>query len=62
MKIAEAYQDGNNIYIYLFGGHNTGNYFTKLIFDINHGYIGKIVSDYVTLSTFGSFSENFIGY
>lgn len=61
-RIAEAYQDGNNIYIYLFGGSNAGSYFSKLIFDINKGYIGKIVADYVPLSMYGSFHENFIGY
>gem|GEM_PF-2562984 len=61
-KIAEAYQDGNNIYIYLFGGENAGSYFSKLIFDIDKGYIGKIVTDYYPLSMYGSFHEKFVGY
>ena len=61
-RITEAYQDGENIYIYIFGGVNADSYFAKLIFDINTGYKGKIISDYWPLSQYGSFTEDFIGF
>jgi len=61
-RIAEAYEDGNNIYIYLYGGNAADSYFAKLIFDKSSGYITSIITDYGPLSEYGSFTERFIGY
>jgi len=32
-RATEAYEDGDNIYVYLFGGNAANGYFAKLIFD-----------------------------
>lgn len=61
-RIAEAYEDGNNIYIYLYGGNAADSYFAKLIFGKSSGYITSIITDYRPLSEYGSFTERFIGY
>jgi len=61
-RITEAYEDGEFIYIYIFGGNAASSYFAKLIFNKNDGYITSIISDYGTLSKYGSFSSKFIGY
>lgn len=61
-KITEAYEDGEHIYIYIFGGNAADAYFAKLIFHKKSGYITSIISDYKPLSRYGSFGEHFIGY
>ena len=53
--------DGKYIYIYIYGGHAAGTYFTKLIFD-HKRFITKWTVEYGHLSVFGCFSERFIGY
>lgn len=60
-KITEAYEDGDNIYIYIFGGNAADSYFAKLIFDKTSGYITSIIADYGPLSDYGSFGDHFIG-
>jgi hypothetical protein len=61
IRIAEVYEDGDNLYIYIFGGNAADTYFAKLIFD-KSGYITSIVADYFPLSIYGSFGKDFIGY
>ena len=61
-RITEAYEDGEFIYIYIFGGGAAGSYFAKLIFHKTDGYQTSIVADYVPLSQYGSFGEHFIGF
>lgn len=60
-RILEAYEDGDYLYIYIFGGGAASQYFAKLIFD-KSGFITSIITEYVPLSIYGSFSEDFIGY
>lgn len=60
-RILEAYEDGENIYIYIFGGNAAGSYFAKLIFD-RLGFVTSIIVDYRPLSEYGSFGEHFIGF
>jgi len=60
-RIAEAYEDGENIYIYLNGGNAADSYFAKLVFN-RSGYVTSIVADYSPLSDYGSFGEGFIGF
>lgn len=59
----EVYEslNGEFIYVYLFGGNAAGTWFAKLIFD-HQKYLTRIVSDYVPLSSHGSFRDGFIGY
>jgi len=59
----EVYEslDGQYIYLYIYGGHEAGTYFSKLIFDKTK-FITKIVSDYYSLSIHSSFRIGFIGY
>ncbi len=61
-RIIEGYEDGENIYIYIFGGNAAGSYFAKLVFDKTEGYVTSIISEYGALSMYGSFGEHFIGY
>ena len=61
-RITEAYEDGENIYIYIFGGNAADSYFAKLIFHVTEGYITSIISDYVPLSMYSSFGDHFIGF
>lgn len=61
-KTTEAYEDGNNIYIYIFGGNAADSYFAKLVFHKFSGYTTSIITDYGPLSMYGSFGEHFIGY
>jgi hypothetical protein len=60
-RILEAYEDGDYLYIYIFGAGSASQYFAKLIFD-KSGFITSIITEYGPLSVYGSFSENFIGY
>lgn len=59
----EAYSSisGEYIYLYIYGGNAADAYFTKLIFD-KEKYISKIVADYFSLSSHGSFREDFVGF
>ena len=59
----EAYvsEDGNFIYLYIYGGNAASTYFSKLIFN-NKKYLTRTVVDYGDLSQFGSFRKNFIGF
>lgn len=61
-RITEAYEDGQFIYIYIFGGNAADSYFAKLIFDKTDGYVTSIIVDYIPLSMYGSFGEYFIGF
>ena len=61
-RITEAYEDGENIYIYLYGGNAADSYFAKLIFNITKGFVTSIIADYSDLSEYGSFGEHFIGF
>jgi len=53
--------DGQFIYIYIYGGFASGNYFAKLIFD-KEKYLTKIVADYYALSIHSAFRYGFVGY
>lgn len=57
----EAYQHGDNVYVYISGGHAANTYFGKLVFNQN-GFVTSIMVDYVPLSRYGSFSDDFIGF
>jgi hypothetical protein len=59
--MSELYEDGDNLYIYIFGEQAADSYFAKLIFD-KSGFITSIITDYVPLSLYGSFGKDFIGY
>ena len=61
-RITEAYEDGENIYVYIFGGEAADSYFAKLIFNTDVGYITSIIANYGPLSDYGSFGSHFIGY
>ncbi|MCG8804033.1 hypothetical protein [Tenacibaculum finnmarkense] len=61
IRITEAYEDGDNIYIYLHGGLAADSYFAKLIFD-KTGFVTSIIADYSPLSEYGSFGDHFIGF
>ncbi|CAM1345634.1 hypothetical protein [Tenacibaculum amylolyticum] len=61
IRIIEAYEDGENLYIYLFGGESSSSYFSKLIFNKKE-FITSITVDYVPMSIYSSFGENFIGF
>ncbi|MDF1694826.1 MAG: hypothetical protein P1U56_03305 [Saprospiraceae bacterium] len=61
-RITEAYEDGDNIYVYIFGGNAADSYFSKLIFDKTNGYVASIVADYESLSKYGCFGSHFIGF
>lgn len=60
-RITEAYEDGDNIYIYIFGGNAADSYFAKLIFN-RSGFVTSIIADYGPLSKYGSFGKHFIGF
>lgn len=60
-RIVEAFEDGENLYIYFFGGNAAGSYFAKLIFD-RSGFVTSIIADYDELSEYGSFGNYFIGF
>ena len=60
-KIAEAYVDGDKLYIYLFGGTAGDAYLTKLIFDQKQ-YIGSIVSEYNDISCYRNFDGDPVWY
>jgi len=59
----EAYtsSDSEFIYLYIYGGVAADTYFAKLIFN-KEKYITRIIADYETLSSFGSFRSNFRGF
>ena len=57
----EAYQDGENIYIYISGGNAADTYFGKLVFD-QTGFVTSIMVDYVSMSRYGCFSDEFLGF
>ena len=59
----EAYSSINSqyIYIYIYGGNNVDTYFSKLIFDKKE-FKTKIVADYISLSKYSSFRNDFIGF
>ena len=61
-RITEAYEDGSNIYIYIFGGIAADSYFAKLIFNATEGFVTTIVAEYSDLSDYGSFGKHFIGF
>ena len=61
-KITEAYEDGDNIYIYIFGGNAADTYFAKLIFNTSSGFVTSIISDYVPMSRYRCFGSHFIGF
>jgi hypothetical protein len=54
-------EDGNYLYLYIYGGNAAGTYFAKLIFD-KKTIVAKWVVDYYPLSIYGCFSERFLGY
>ena len=45
----------------MYGGENANTYFSKLVFDRQH-YLTRIIADYVPLSTYGCFRDDFIGF
>ena len=53
--------DGKYIYLYIYGGNAADTYFAKLIFD-HKKFIAKWTVDYGPLSSFGCFSDRFIGF
>lgn len=63
IRTIEAYVslDSQYLYVYLNGGNAANTYFSKLVFDTN-GFITKIATSYVALSTYGSFGPDFLGY
>jgi len=57
----EAYQDDENIYIYISGGNAADTYFGKLVFN-QTGFVTSIMVDYVPMSMYGCFGNEFLGY
>lgn len=57
----EAYQDDENIYIYVSGGGAADTYFGKLVFN-QTGFVTSIMIDYVPMSKYGCFGDEFLGY
>jgi len=53
--------NGENYYLYFYGGSEASAYFGKLIFSKDE-YIGRIVVDYRTLMETSSFRSDFIGF
>lgn len=60
-KGIQAYEDDDNIYIYVTGGNAADTYFGKIVFN-QRGFITSILIDYVPLSMYGSFHSGFIGF
>lgn len=53
--------NGEFIYLYIYGGENAATYFSKLVFD-RQSYLTRIIADYIPLSTYGCFRDDFIGF
>lgn len=57
----------NELYIYIFGyssiySINTPMYMVKLIYNLDTGYVGRIVANSETLSEFNCYCSDFIGF
>lgn len=57
----EAYQDDENIYVYISGGNAADTYFGKLVFN-QTGFVTSIMVDYVPMSRYGCFGDDYLGF
>ena len=61
LKGFEVFEDGDYIFLYVRGGRAANVYYGKLVFNAS-GFITAILVDYVPLSMYGAFYDEFVGF